>query len=122
MKGKGGDVFGNIFVIIFGSLWTAMAIGMTSMAPGEMWFVKIIFPAFGFLFVSLGIYNLVKGIKGKDQKHNYTPYYTDSLDQEQEEKEYKVYREDNRLRCPMCNSEIKEEQKFCTNCGNKLKD
>ncbi len=117
---KSSGIFGFVVVIIFGSLWTALAIGMTSAAPDEMPFtmVKVIFPAFGFLFIGLGVFNLVKTVKSKNKNEHSDLYYTDS--EETEEKEYKVYRADKSKKCPMCHSTVSESQKFCTNCGNKL--
>ena len=121
---KGSSIFLGIMVIFIGVIWTVGAVSLTSRAPNEMGFVKILFPAFGVVFISMGIYNLVKGVAINKKTKNNT-YYTDSADEELDQKEYKVYREgeeEKSLRCPMCHSTVKETQKFCINCGNKLKE
>lgn len=37
-----------------------------------------------------------------------------------EGKQYNTYTPPITLRCPMCSSVVTKEDKFCTNCGNKL--
>lgn len=121
---KGTSIFFGIMIIFIGAIWTAGAISLTSQAPDEMGFVKILFPAFGVVFVSTGIFNLVKSVVGKKKTDNHS-YYTDSGDETIDQKEYKVYqegKEEKSIKCPMCNSTVNESQKFCTNCGNKLKE
>lgn len=54
---KNASVMGGIGIAVFGCFWTAMAIGITSMAPniGPFGIAKVAFPAFGVLFVVGGI-------------------------------------------------------------------
>lgn len=53
MPNSGGAVVGGFVAVAFGVVWTAMAIGITSGAPAEGPFgvARIVFPAFGILFI-----------------------------------------------------------------------
>lgn len=125
MNNRGGSIFGGIIIVVFGIIWTVGAVSLTSRAPDEMGIVKILFPLFGFLFVSMGIFGLIKGATGKNKNGSNNSYYTDSTNNTEEPKEYKVYKEgeeEKLIICPMCHSTAKESQQFCINCGNKLKE
>ena len=55
---EGAAVVGGIIAVGFGILWTAMAFGITSVMPPEGPFgvARIIFPAFGILFIFAGAF------------------------------------------------------------------
>lgn len=53
---------GGIAAVVFGCIWTVMAIGVTSAAPdfGPFAIAKIGFPLFGIAFIALGIFTAMK--------------------------------------------------------------
>jgi predicted phage tail protein len=57
LPSESGAIGGGVTIAIFGSLWTVMAIAMTSAAPsfGPFIIAKFIFPLFGICFVVGGI-------------------------------------------------------------------
>jgi predicted phage tail protein len=57
LPSEGGAIGGGIMITVFGCLWTAMALGITSSAPSSGPFVvaKFVFPLFGVCFVLSGI-------------------------------------------------------------------
>ena len=66
---KGSSLVGGVVITVFGCFWTAMAVGITSMAPsfGPFAIAKLVLPAFGLLFVGLGIYNSVSTFNKADK-------------------------------------------------------
>jgi len=56
LPNEGGALIGGVVIVVFGCIWTAMACGITSMAPdfGPFGIAKIAFPAFGLLFIVFG--------------------------------------------------------------------
>ena len=72
-----GSIAGGVMTAIFGSLWTIMAIGITSSAPnvGPFAIAKVAFPLFGVAFVVFGIISSIsshdKATKYKRAKREY---------------------------------------------------
>ncbi len=54
---ESSSMLGGIITTVFGLFWTVMAIGITSSAPsfGVFGIAKLVFPAFGVLFIVFGI-------------------------------------------------------------------
>ena len=74
---EGTAIAGGIMITVFGSIWTAMACGMTSAAPdvGPFSLVKIAFPLFGVGFVIFGVVLSVIGhSKARDYKRAHRRY------------------------------------------------
>lgn len=119
MKGHRGGTWGGISSIIFGIIWCSIAFNITG--HGGYWSNGFsFFPFVGLIFVLTGIGTAIsQAVKKKDNTQGGKPYYTDS--QPQNNNHYNVYK-DNKTRCPMCESVVDDEQKFCINCGNKLRD
>ena len=68
---KSSSLIGGIFLGVFGGVWTAMAIGITAGAPsfGPFKIAKVIFPAFGVLFVIFGVSMSIRSYqKAKDYR------------------------------------------------------
>ncbi|HEY8423453.1 MAG TPA: zinc-ribbon domain-containing protein [Clostridia bacterium] len=96
-----------------------------------------ILPVISFIIIAIAMGLIISGIiKNRERRHDHdTHYFTDSADEDyrsqeprqyedyyrQEPGQYRVYREIS-YKCPMCGSEYEPDQKFCVNCGNKLKD
>ena len=119
MKDHRGGTRGGISSIIFGIIWCSIAFNITE-HTGYMIRGFSFFPFVGLIFVITGIGTLIsKAVKRKDNTNGGKPYYTDS--QPQNDNQYNVF-QDNKTRCPMCDSVVDNEQKFCINCGNKLRD
>lgn len=91
-----------------------------------------IVPIVAFVIIStvmaLFIRQIIKSVRDNrtsDHHNKNNEYYTDSYNHnhdrydQNQPRQYNVYRE---YRCPMCKSTYEPEQKFCTNCGNKLRD
>jgi hypothetical protein len=128
MKGVRNRIAGGIILIIFALVMFALyrefrlfyGFGFMGL------FSLIIFGAVAITFIT----SIVQGIKG-NQQHNppqdgryhpdhHNPSYDDAQTYNQPKK-YNVYR-GYYDKCPMCDSETEPDQKFCINCGNKLKD
>lgn len=65
------SMVGGVVTTVFGLFWTVMAFGITSSAPsfGPFGIVKIMFPAFGVLFIVFGIVVATRGSqKAKEYK------------------------------------------------------
>ena len=62
---KSSSTAAGIMITMFGGLWTAIAISITSTAPPDSSFAiaKVLFPAFGVIFIAIGIYNSTSRIK-----------------------------------------------------------
>lgn len=61
---------GSIFMVVFGVIWTLIAIGMT----WDAGIIGLLFPLFGLVFIGQGIYSAVvsfKNAKGKDRMSLY---------------------------------------------------
>lgn len=58
---EGAAMAAGIGAVVFGGLWTVMAIAITQSAPdfGPFAVAKFIFPAFGFAFIAFGIISAV---------------------------------------------------------------
>jgi hypothetical protein len=69
LPNEGMAAFSGAIVVVFGVLWTAMAIGITSSAPnfGPFQVARIVFPLFGVAFVVFGVVMSVRNYqKAKD--------------------------------------------------------
>ncbi len=60
---EAGSVGGGIAIALFGGLWTAMAVAITSSAPpiGPFAIAKVAFPLFGIIFIVVGVIRSVAG-------------------------------------------------------------
>lgn len=58
---------GGIFAVIFGILWTVLAVAMTRSMPFP--FVGIVFPLFGVIFVVIGIASVVYNLYNAGAKN-----------------------------------------------------
>ena len=77
---SGAAVFGGVAVTVFGCIWTAMALGITSSAPSHGPFIiaKFAFPAFGVVFVICGIVASVRAHqKAKEYQDAARRYHED---------------------------------------------
>jgi uncharacterized membrane protein YhiD involved in acid resistance len=116
MKRHRGGVYGGVSAIIFGAIWCFIAFN----SRHGVWFGNFsLFPLIGIIMIISGIFtSITQSVKNKDNNNQEKPYYTDS--QPQNNNQYNVYKNNNR--CPMCGSVVENEQLYCINCGNKLKD
>ena len=66
---KGAAVGGGIGIAVFGTLWTALAIGMTSAAPsfGPFAIARVVFPLFGIGFVIFGVFSSISAYQKAEQ-------------------------------------------------------
>lgn len=119
---------GSIAVSVFGIFWTIMAFTITRDAPFP---IGLFFPAFGILFVAIGIFQAFYHYKNATSKQRMSLFdITDSreesdplnlrFDQEamtsvesQEESPPKAF-------CPYCGEGVKPGFQYCPKCGKKL--
>ncbi|HEY8390914.1 MAG TPA: zinc ribbon domain-containing protein [Clostridia bacterium] len=113
--------YGGITSIIFGIIWCSMI--------SDRFESFYIFPSFSF-FNIIGIICIITGIvqvilQVVNKKEHIPKDHTDMPYSDSHSHEYNSgnnnYSE-NILKCPMCNSEVDKDQKFCINCGYRLKD
>ncbi len=74
------SMIGGIVTVVFGCLWTIIAVGMMANAPnfGLFPIVKIVFPIFGVLFVVFGATAAMRNFQmAKDYKAAYRRYQTE---------------------------------------------
>jgi hypothetical protein len=128
MKGLRRGISGGIFLVIFGSVM--FTIYREFRFFSGFGFIGVM-PMIMFAIVTITIItSIIQGIKS-DQGHNphkddhhrpdYYNHRQDNSHTYNQPKQYNVYR-GYYNRCPMCDSETEPDQKFCINCGNKLKD
>ncbi|QRG66504.1 zinc ribbon domain-containing protein [Brevibacillus choshinensis] len=119
---------GSIVVSVFGIFWTVIAFSITRDAPFPIGFI---FPAFGILFVAIGIFQAVYHYKNATSKQRMSLFdITDSREEsdplnlrfgeeaaqsmaEQEESDSKAF-------CPYCGAGVKRDFQYCSKCGKKL--
>ena len=66
---RGSSTASGIAIAVFGCLWIVMALSITSSAPsvGPFAMSKVLFPAFGVLFIAFGIFNSASSFKKAEQ-------------------------------------------------------
>ncbi len=111
----------SILVGLFGIFWTIMA---ASMGGG---FIAV----FGVIFVAIAIVQAVYNFKNATSENRYSSFDITEDGEEpdplnikystQKPERTEVFQREKRGRyCPYCGAEMKEEYKFCNNCGKKL--
>lgn len=122
---------GSIFVSTFGVFWTIMAFTITHEAPFPM--VKFIFPLFGVLFTSLGIYQAVYSYKNATGEDRYS--IVDIVDEREEGDPSRAWVRNSSINdggvesygkakperfCPYCGHGLESDFKFCPKCGKTI--
>ena len=79
---EGSSLLSGVAIVVFGCIWTAMAIGITSSAPnfGPFQIAKVAFPLFGVMFVVFGVMQSVR-------HHQKAKEYRNALQRYQRERE-----------------------------------
>lgn len=119
---------GSLAVSVFGVFWTIMAFSITRDAPFPIGFV---FPAFGILFVAIGIIQAVYHYKNATSKQRMSLFdITDAKEESDplqmrfgKEAEQAVKSEEEPTPgsfCPYCGAGVKPVFQYCPKCGKKL--
>lgn len=119
---------GSIAISVFGIFWTIMAFTITRDAPFP---IGLFFPAFGILFVGIGIFQAIYHFKNATSKQRMSLFdITDSREEgdplnlrfgqeamtsmeSQEESPSHAF-------CPYCGQGVKQGFQYCPKCGKKL--
>ena len=136
--GRGPSMMGVVMGIVaalFGVLWIAGAMSMTSGANGFTFYedpimsaVDAIFPLFGVLFVIAAIAGVVYNYKNATGKNRYSEF--DIVDGDEEPDplnerfgEHEGGKDDRHAGafCPYCGNEIEGDHLYCDRCGKKLR-
>ena len=121
---------GSIFGIVFGVIWTILAICMTANAG----IIGLLFPLFGICFVGMGIYNAYiayKNAHGEDRMSLFDvvdseeepdPWSPDYEKKKAQQRNGTVQTDSNEIKfCPYCGKDIEPDHKFCKYCGKSLR-
>ncbi len=105
-------MFAAVFMLLFSVMWTTIALTMPG-GDGPFALIKVMFGLFGFMFIALSVYLLVKALR---QRPSYGPV---TPQKKEEPKENPVsyglgY-------CPGCGSPLEPNYDFCRACGRRLK-
>lgn len=141
---------GSVISIIFGIIWTAMAVQISAGAPGG---IGSIFPLFGILFIVAGIVNAIYHFRNATSPERYSLMditYSESEPDPLNEKygrrslldgdassesesasdlvragaggERTPERPKGNRFCPYCGQAVAEDYRFCPSCGRDLPD
>ncbi|MED4754820.1 zinc ribbon domain-containing protein [Brevibacillus choshinensis] len=119
---------GSIAISVFGIFWTIMAFTITRDAPFP---IGLFFPAFGILFVAIGIFQAIYHYKNATSKQRMSLFdITDSREEKdplnlrfgQEAMRAVESQEDSSSKafCPYCGEGVKSGFQYCPKCGKKL--
>lgn len=118
---------GSVAAIVFGIFWTFIAFSITREAPFPIGFL---FPAFGILFVGMGIFQAIYHLKNATSKQRMSLYdITDSREEadplnlrfgEAAAARTEEERQGAKAFCPYCGEVLKEDYQYCPACGKKL--
>lgn len=105
-----GNIFGYGFMIVFGIVWTLMA--MSAPPP-----VGYLFPIFGVLFIAMGVYRLYRSIREPSQAppvvQQQAPVCDDPQGHPSEGGMSAGY-------CPYCGAPLSPGFVFCGVCGRRI--
>lgn len=107
---------GSLVAIVFGVFWTIMAYTITKDAPFPM--VGIIFPAFGVLFIIMGIIQTIYHYKNATGKERMSLF--DITDAKEESDPLNKHFGKEISYCPYCGTKVTDEYQFCPKCGKQL--
>ena len=111
-----GNIFGYGFMILFGIVWTLMALS----APAPVGYV---FPLFGVLFIAAGVYRLYKSIKDTVNAPKTQTQYQAQPQEIRDVPESVDQPSDNGMSagyCPYCGAPLSPGFVFCGVCGRRL--
>ncbi|MBE5396694.1 zinc ribbon domain-containing protein [Brevibacillus borstelensis] len=115
---------GSIFAVIFGIFWTIMAFVITQDSPFPV--VGIIFPAFGLLFIGMGIAQAVYHYKNATGKERMSLFdITDSREEgDPLHRHFSSTSSESKQNtgrfCPYCGEPVEAEYRFCPKCGKSV--
>lgn len=110
--------FYSIFAIVFGSIWTLLA--LQSGAP-------ILFALFGVIFIIYAIVQAIYHFHNASQKNRFSSFditddqeETDPLQQHFSSDMTETKPRDSISYCPWCGAKIEPGYRYCTHCGREL--
>ncbi|MEJ8547505.1 zinc ribbon domain-containing protein [Brevibacillus borstelensis] len=115
---------GSIFAVIFGIFWTIMAFVITQDSPFPV--VGILFPAFGLLFIGMGIAQAVYHYKNATGKERMSLYDITESNEEGDplNRHYgstaPAPQHSAGRFCPYCGEQVEAEYRFCPKCGKSI--
>lgn len=107
---------GSLIAIVFGIFWTIMAYSITRDSPFPL--VGIFFPAFGVLFVIMGVVQTIYHYKNATGKERMSVF--DITDSKEEDDPLNRRFGKEQSYCPFCGTKVDGEYHFCPKCGKKL--
>ncbi|MBP3647530.1 MAG: zinc-ribbon domain-containing protein [Clostridia bacterium] len=136
--GRGPSMMGVVMGIVaalFGVLWIAGAMSMTSGMDSFTFYedpmmsaFDAIFPLFGVLFVIAAIAGVVYNYKNATGKNRYSEFDVVDGDEEPDplNERFGEHKDGEKERhagafCPYCGNEIEGDHLYCDRCGKKLR-
>jgi hypothetical protein len=122
--GRGPSAFGAVGAVVvaaFGVLWTIFAIWLTADAPWPI--VRIIFPAFGVLFVVMAIAGAFYNTHNATQSNRFSTFDVVPTDSEPEPmlgRDPAPPEERPNRFCTQCGGGLRPNDKFCGRCGTRV--
>ena len=117
---------GGVIVVVFGIFWTMGASSATKGAPAGT--MDSFFPIFGVVFIAVGVASIIYNLVNATGNNRMSLYDVTDEDEEPDPLETFVRGKNSPKtppvdkpmhHCPFCGSGLKQEFKFCPNCGKE---